>query len=135
MWCEEFKIRNSLAEISQNLTFPHFLLLRFLPICCWCKRYFLSNIWKNPTSRGVKFYGKSRSPIKCPRLLWNVGYQDFTQFKSLCKVNFIFRHIRQYWHGKILWKFLLAWISTCNNQWDFEMYKKVKKSFWSALIG
>ena len=24
MWCEEFKIKNNLAEILQNLTFPHF---------------------------------------------------------------------------------------------------------------
>ena len=26
MWCEEFKIKNNLAKISQNLTFPHFPL-------------------------------------------------------------------------------------------------------------
>ena len=24
MWCEELKIKNNLAEISQNFTFPHF---------------------------------------------------------------------------------------------------------------
>ena len=26
MWREEFKIKNNLTEISQNLTFPHFPL-------------------------------------------------------------------------------------------------------------
>ena len=31
LWCGEFKIWNSLTEISQNLAFHHFHFLRFLP--------------------------------------------------------------------------------------------------------
>ena len=37
MWCEEFKIRNSLAEISQNLTFPHFPLFEIFAHLCICR--------------------------------------------------------------------------------------------------
>ena len=39
MWCEEFKIRNSLAQISQNLTFPHFPLFEIFAQVYFCEMY------------------------------------------------------------------------------------------------
>ena len=34
MWCEEFKIKNNLAEISQNFTFPHFPFFEIFAHIC-----------------------------------------------------------------------------------------------------
>ena len=35
MWCEEFKIKNNLAEISQNFTFPHFPLFEIFALIAY----------------------------------------------------------------------------------------------------